>query len=308
MRNSPGIITANLACFFAMFIWAFAFPASEVLLQTWGLMSLILARTVLAVGTLTVIWLWVDGFANLKSAPWFHGLKIGGIGFGIGAILLLAGQKMSDPVTPAIAAAMMPIAGAAVEVVLDKRVVKPHLFGAILLAFIGGILSGGVNVNDITFGIGALFCVLAIVLFAWVTHATTCELNSLSPIGQTAITLIGCLTVVFLAYIGSVIIGLKESHIGLTGTREITLLIIMAVASIALAQLLWIWGAGGLGILLASLHMNIAPFYVMAIVVVFMGEQWNWSQAFGAALVGFAVLIAQSKHLNRLSANKVHSK
>ncbi len=308
MQNSPGIVTANLACFIAMFMWAFAFPASEVLLQTWGVMALILARTMLAVGTLTVIWLWVDGFANLKSAPWFHGLKIGGTGFGFGAILLLVGQKMSDPVTPAIAAAMMPIAGAAVEVVLDKRVLKPHLIAAIVLAFIGGIFSGGVNLNDVTFGIGALFCVLAIVLFAWVTHATTRDLKLLSPIGQTAITLIGCLTVVLVAYLGSIIIGIAESHIGLTGPREITLLIVMAVASIALAQLLWIWGAGGLGILLASLHMNIAPFYVMAIVVVFMGEQWNWSQAFGAILVGIAVIIAQSKQFNKVSTDKVPCK
>jgi drug/metabolite transporter (DMT)-like permease len=305
MTNSPGIITANLACFAAMFMWAFAFPASEVLLQTWGVMALILVRTILAVSTLTVIWLWVDGFSKLRLAPWFHGLKIGGIGFGIGAILLLVGQKMSDPVTPAIAAAMMPIAGAAVEVVLDKRMLKLHLIVAIVLAFIGGIFAGGVNLNDVTFGIGALFCVIAIVLFAWVTHATTNDLKLLSPIGQTAITLIGCLTVVLVAYIVSVIIGVKEYHIGLTGVTEITLLMVMAVASIALAQLLWIWGAGGLGILLASLHMNIAPFYVMAIVVIFMGDQWNWSQALGAALVGIAVLIAQSKQFNKFSTDKV---
>lgn len=305
MTNSPGIITANLACFVAMFMWAFAFPASEVLLQTWGVMALILVRTILAVSTLTVIWLWVDGFSKLRLAPWFHGLKIGGIGFGIGAILLLVGQKLSDPVTPAIAAAMMPIAGAAVEVVLDKRMLKLHLIVAIVLAFIGGIFAGGVNLNDVTFGIGALFCVIAIVLFAWVTHATTNDLKLLSPIGQTAITLIGCLTVVLVAYIVSVIIGVKEYHIGLTGVTEITLLMVMAVASIALAQLLWIWGAGGLGILLASLHMNIAPFYVMAIVVIFMGDQWNWSQALGAALVGIAVLIAQSKQFNKFSTDKV---
>ena len=48
-------------------------------------------------------------------------MTVGGIGFGFGAILLLVSQKMSDPVTPAIVAAMMPIAGAAIEVVLDKR-------------------------------------------------------------------------------------------------------------------------------------------------------------------------------------------
>ena len=74
----------------------------------------------------------------------------------------------------------------------------------------------------------------------------------------------------------------------------------MAVGSIALVQLFWIWGAGGLRILFASSHMNIAPFYVMAIVVVFMGAQCNWSQAFGAGLVGIAVLIAQSKQFTKV--------
>jgi len=51
------------------------------------------------------------------------------------------------------------------------------------------------------------------------------------------------------------------------------------------------------------LHMNIAPFYVMAIVVLFMGEQWNWSQAFGAALVGIAVLIAQARQFTEVSTD-----
>ena len=77
----------------------------------------------------------------------------------------------------------------------------------------------------------------------------------------------------------------------------------MAEASIALAQLLWIWGAGGLRILFAPLYKNIAPFCVMAIVVVFMGEQWNWSQAFGATLVGIAVLIAQSRQFTEVSTD-----
>ena len=112
---------------------------------------------------------------------------------------------MSDPVTPAIAAAMMPIAGAAVEVVLEKRVLKLHLIIAIILAFIGGILAGGVNFNDVSFGLGALFCLIAIVLFVWVTHATTNDLKSLSPIGQTTITLIGSLIVVTAVYVLSLL-------------------------------------------------------------------------------------------------------
>ena len=57
---------------------------------------------------------------------------------------------------------------------------------------------------------------------------------------------------------------------------------------------LWIRGASGLGILMASLHMNAVPFYVMVIVVLFLGESWNWWQTVGAAVVAAGVIVAQS--------------
>ena len=148
MENHSQTLLGNLGCFFAMLMWSFTFPASEVLLETWGVMALIVIRTMLAVMTLMVIWVWFDGLAKVLSAPWVRGITVGGVGFGIGAVLLLVGQKMSDPVTPAVAAAMMPIAGAAVEVIFDKRRLQLHLIIAIALALIGGLLAGGVNLGD----------------------------------------------------------------------------------------------------------------------------------------------------------------
>ena len=137
MENHSQTLLGNLGCFFAMLMWSFTFPASEVLLETWGVMALIVIRTMLAVMTLMVIWVWFDGLTKVLSAPWVRGITVGGVGFGIGAILLLVGQKMSDPVTPAVAAAIMPIAGAAVEVIFDKRRLQLHLIIAIALALIG---------------------------------------------------------------------------------------------------------------------------------------------------------------------------
>ena len=51
--------------------------------------------------------------------------------------------------TLAIAAAMMPIAGAAVEEVMEKRVLKLQLTVAITLAIGGSIFAGGLNLNDL---------------------------------------------------------------------------------------------------------------------------------------------------------------
>ena len=59
-----------------------------------------------------------------------------------------------------------------------------------------------------------------------------------------------------------------------------------------LSQLLWIASVGRLGIGLASFHINVAPFYVMVIMLV-LGAAWSWPQAIGAAIVGAGVVLAQ---------------
>ena len=90
------------------------------------------------------------------------------------------------------------------------------------------------------------------------------------------------------------LIDIPGTAIGIYDSRHVLLLLFTSVGSLALAQFMWIRGAAGLGILLASLHMNAVPFYVMVIVVLFLGESWNWLQAAGAALVTIGVLLAQS--------------
>ena len=91
LDKQPGTVLANLACFTAMFLWSFAFPASEVLLENWGVMALIVVRTGLAVATLIILWVWSDGLLQVLAALWIRGITVGGVGFGIGAVLLLVG-------------------------------------------------------------------------------------------------------------------------------------------------------------------------------------------------------------------------
>ena len=160
--RQPGLnpVAANLCCFFAMASWAFAFPAAELLLQTWGEVALTFIRQAIAVTILVVIWIAVDGWRQVKSANWKHGIWVGGIGFGLGALLLVVGQSMSDAVTPAIAAAMMPVVGAILEVLFDGRQLRWHLIIGIIFALSGGILATGVAIGDGTMGAGSLVCLL----------------------------------------------------------------------------------------------------------------------------------------------------
>jgi drug/metabolite transporter (DMT)-like permease len=295
----PGVVTSNLTCFSAMVMWSFAFPIAQFMLASWGTVALVLARLSIGVGVLFACWLWLDGFARIRVADWRGGVRVGGVGFGLGSITFIIGQNMSDAVTPAIAASMMPIIGALLEVTLDGRRLRLLLICGILLALLGGLLATGTRMDEGNFGWGSLLCLFSVVLFAWATRATNRDFRSLSFVGQTTITLAGSLAVVLLVFALMYLLDVPGTTIGQLDAHHLGLLLFTSVASLALAQFMWIRGAAGLGILLASLHMNAVPFYVMVIVVLFLGESWNWGQAAGAALVAIGVLLAQSASRQR---------
>jgi drug/metabolite transporter (DMT)-like permease len=290
----PGVFTSNLTCFSAMVMWSFAFPIAEFMLASWGTVALVLTRQLIGVSVLFTAWLWIDGPSRIVGADWRGGVHIGGLGFGLGSITFLVGQSMSDAVTPAIAASMMPIIGALLEVTFDGRRLRARLLCGILLALLGGMLATGARLDEGNFGWGSLLCLFSVVLFAWATRATNQRFRSLSFVGQTTITLMGSLAVVLSVFTLMHLLDIPGTTVGLLDTRHLSLLVFSSVASLALAQFMWIRGAAGLGILLASLHMNAVPFYVMVIVVLFLGETWNWGQAAGAAIVAMGVLLAQS--------------
>ncbi|MDA9008439.1 DMT family transporter [Alphaproteobacteria bacterium] len=292
-QKHSSILTANLACFCAMFFWAVGFPAIDVLLDTWGALALITVRFSIAATILVLVWAFLDGWSVVRQANWGLALLVGGLGFGIGTILLMIGQKLSDPVTPAIAASMMPIFGAILEILFDGRKLRPLVVVGIILALTGGYLATGVQLSEGEFGMGALLCLIAVVLFSWATRANTQKFKSLSPIGQTTVGIVGAFVLCSTAFFVSLIFGLGETTFGSHSNLEIGLITYAAVFSICLAQGLWIWGAGKLGILLASFHTNAVPFYVMIVVVVVLGGEWNWWQAAGACLVAAGVIIAQ---------------
>ena len=288
-----GSFFANANCFAAMLLWATGFVALEYLLDDWGVLSLSSLRLVVSVVFLVLWWGWTEGWAKVLGASWRKGLIIGGLGWGVGSVLLLMGQKLSDPVTVTIVVAMMPIAGAATEIVFDNRRLSRRLIVGLILAVLGGYLATGAQLTQGNFGFGVALCLGAILLFAWVTRATTRQLETLSRTGQATVTLCGGMLVTLVWYGISIVAGFGETHIGTIDTGDWLPLLIFLLPSSGIAQLLWIHGAGKLGILLASFHMNAVPFYVMVILVSLSLGQWHWLQAGAVALVALGVLVSQ---------------
>lgn len=276
-------------------MWASGFVALEFLLDDWGAVSLNALRLAVSALVLFLWWMLREGWGSLSGVPWSRGLSVGAFGWGLGSLMLFLGQRLSDPVTTTIVVAMMPLAGAAIEIAFDKRQLSANVSFGILLALYGGYLATGASIRDTEIGVGILLCLAAIFLFAWATRATTRQLDELSPTGQTTVTMMGGALFSCALYFGFLVSGSDEARGGVVTVDVLLPFLIYLIPSSGIAQLLWIFGAGRLGIMIASFHMNAAPFYVMLILVTLSHGDLEARRALGAGIVIVGVILAQLK-------------
>lgn len=290
-HHQTSLPLAHLICAASMLAWAAGLPAADLLIPHMPAVTLTAARMALAGLALLPLWWLLEGGAALRRAHWGRGMMIGAL-ITFGALCLVLGQARSDAVTVAIVSATMPIVGMGIEVAFDGRRITPSLLIGMGLSLAGGLfaLQGGTAGGGTV--IGAVLCLVSVVIFTFGSRMTVTALPDLTPLGRTTITLCGG------GFSAAVVVGIA-SLFGLAppdwsalGLREAGALALFALAGLSLSQVLWIISVGRLGIGLASLHINAAPFYVMLILFA-LGGPWVWHQVLGAALVALGVVIAQ---------------
>ena len=91
MKTNPRstALRANFLCFAAMITWAAGFPAAEILLNSWGPISLMFVRMSIVVIFLLVVWCSLEGLGTILRVAWAKPIFIGAMGFGLGATLSL---------------------------------------------------------------------------------------------------------------------------------------------------------------------------------------------------------------------------
>lgn len=268
-------------------------------MESWDLLTLLVVRLLPSTILLLIYWRLTEGRLPSDWQLWKKGMVIGSIGFGFGTILLLYGQHISNPVTPAIAAAMMPIMGAILEVALDRRQLTPKLLIGISCALIGGLLAAGIRWQGYDIGIGFIWCLIAVMLYAWATRATNVNLASMSSMGQTTITLSGAGFFISIIWVIAAMIYPMHIQFGHITPHSLLMLFAFSILSAAISQPLWISGARQLGVAIASFHLNAVPVYVMAIMVYAFNGQWDIMRLGGAVIVGIGVIIAQTEPIRQ---------
>ena len=290
--TGPDVIRANLICLIAVALFAFTFPASDILLNDWGILSVIVFRNISAFVLLLIMWVISEGYSQIKSADWLNGLWVGGVGFGIGSVLMITTIYLTTPVVAALTAAIMPLTGVVLEVLFDGRKLRRWVVVGFALVLIGGFLATGVNFSEAKFGFGALLGLVGSALYAWGSRATVVHLPKLTPLGQTTVTSFGMTMFGVIFYLVALSLGLPGTMIPEVTNNHIVLILVTGWVSLSISQYLWIKGVGKLGIGIASFHLNGAPFFVMLILLV-LGGEWNWQTAIGALVLVLGVMVSQ---------------
>ncbi|MEW2918979.1 DMT family transporter [Ruegeria sp. ANG10] len=289
-------VSGNGLAVASMLTWAAGFPAAEVLLQSWPPVALFAARLVLAVAFLVPIWLLIDGPSRVLRARWGHALFVGGT-LGAGMFLIIVAQKLTDPVTVAIIASCAPLFATLLELATGTRRLRWNFALGLVVSIVGGLIATSA-VAPAQLGLGAGCAILSTGLFCWASMATARDFPDLSQTGRSTITLVGGLIVAAFLFFAAGQAGMDILPSAPIDVQQMGMLVIYALVSLGLSQVLFIASVGKLGVALASFHINIAPFYVMLIMLI-LGEEWNWTRALGASIVAVAVVLAQDRRVPR---------
>ena len=285
-------IRGNIFGATAIFLFAAGFPAADQLLQTWGIITLITVRNLLALIVMILLVFLLERSVVFRELPWLKGFWIGGMGFGFGSLLLLIAQAMTDATTAALAAAAMPLFAVGLEVALDGRRLSGRFLLAVALVLSGGALAAGVIPGKSSIGAGFALGLFASGIFAWGSRKTVKSFPTLSPLVRTTITTSGMFGFMAVLCLAAILLENSLSVIGSLDISNLKILFIYALLGLAFSQIFWIKAVEDIGIGIASFHLNAAPFYVMIIVFV-LGSEWNWIQALGAAILTVGTLLAQ---------------
>ncbi len=288
------VLPGNGLAVASMLTWAAGFPAAEVLLQTWPPIALLVARLGLAVLVMVPIWVLIDGPSRVLRARWGHAMFIGGT-LGAAMFLIIVAQKLTDPVTVAIIASCAPLFATLLELATGARRLRWNFALGVVVSIVGGLIATSA-VAPAQLGLGAACAIASTGLFCWASMAIARDFPELGQTGRSTITFLGGLVVAMVLFFVAGQMGVDVLPTAPIDVQQAGMLAIYALIAMGLSQVFFIASVGKIGVALASFHINIAPFYVMLIMLV-LGEDWNWTRALGAGIVAVAVVVAQDRRM-----------
>jgi len=289
--NSPRL-QGNLLAVLSMLLWATSFPITDVLLNTWDPLSLAMIRLS---GTGLVLAL--PAMIRMKRSAWQswplkEAFLTGALGIGIGTALMNFGIRYSNPINIAVIATTVPVVSIIMGALRGEERVTLKAAIAICLSLAGGVL---VSVSSLQtqagFEGGELLMITAVILWTWYSRISVTRLLVIPALPRVMLGMIAggmaLLPIIAIVHWGK----LAELSFSSTST-DLLLITWLCVFGVGAAMVYWMMSAERIGVTVAAIHINVVPFYVLMLMLVF-GGSLLLSQVAGAVLVAAGVVLAQ---------------
>jgi drug/metabolite transporter (DMT)-like permease len=295
------VVLANLGFLAAVTLWGTFFPAIELILRGWDVISATVARHSLAVLALFAVLTIRDREFPLKRhLPWRRLMALGLIGMTATSFMTTLAIFLSSGVSAAIVSASNPITSVLIARLLIRLPLMPGIVIGTALSTAGGLIAilgadgGGAPAE---FRGGEILIVIQNLGWTWYSIMAQRWLAGYSQLHITALTsltgLLGLYGILALAALTGAI-ELRAEFSALT----ILLLCYIGPFAVAGGNFLWHFGVSRVGVAIGALYNNLIP-VAAVLVTIWAGQPPSPAQLLGGAVIVAGVLYAQVRASRR---------
>ena len=268
------LLGAFAAMLFVGASWGANLPVSKVMLSYFDLFPMSALRIVAATAALAALLWLVEGRRALTidiDARRFVWLGLMMSGF---FALYLVGLQFSNPITVAAVQVAGPLVSAATVRVVTGLRFDPGFGVALGLTLLGGLILAASNLSGaghVTFGGGEIVVLSSNTL--WTLYSIKAQLwfaDRASQLHRAYVASLSAMGWLILLSLGLITVGWARSPLGVTDGWAWAQLLTVAMFASGFGSYAWNIGASRLGVAVASLWVNMVPFFAVL-----------WSMAYG---------------------------
>jgi len=278
--------------------WGGMIPLTKYQLVRWDPYFLVAIRSLGAAPLLWLLMQWTD--RNLPGPTpvatwrvWTFGI-VGNGGF---AVLYTVGVQFSDPVLAAILTATGPAVAAVTDRVFFRlpfnRLMVPGLIASAAGCALASI-DPGTETGGIAFGGGEVLILLSIICWSWYSTVAQRWCPDWSQVRITFMTMATSGLAMTLLYLILSVTGPAQFPPAWPEAPiEAFSLLWYIVTVMVLGVVLWNAGVSAVGVVTASLYINLTPVVAIAILVLMQGAEPTTQQLLGGALVLLGIVYSE---------------
>jgi drug/metabolite transporter (DMT)-like permease len=300
-RDNRHLAGAFAAMLFVGASWGANLPVTKVMLGHFDLMPMAAVRTAAATAALAVLLAVVEGRRALRiDLPLGRFLALGFLMGGFFAMYAF-GIYLSNPITAALVGVAGPLVSAATVWLVTRQAFDPGFGVALSLTVTGGLILASSTMlgrGDATFRGGEIIVLLSNSVWTLYSLKAQAWFDRESQLHRAYVASLSALGWLILVAVAMMALGWARQPFGVSDGWVWTQLIVVAILASGMGGYYWNVGASRLGVPIASLWVNLVPFFAVLWAMAY-GFMPNVYQIAGGLVALSGVVYMQARKLRR---------